>query len=92
LIFQKGNEEEEAKLLPFVNAWIHYASGFFLHAWFESVKDTRLIPGSKHEIEIMLVNYLYEKWLYSLNYELNYRPEWAIVPVRAIKQLMLRPQ
>jgi maltose alpha-D-glucosyltransferase/alpha-amylase len=87
LILNKDNTEDEQKLLPFVNAWIHYVSGFFLHSYFEVVKGTSLLPANAAETDLLITYYLYEKWLYSLNYELIYRPEWAIVPVRAITGL-----
>jgi maltose alpha-D-glucosyltransferase/alpha-amylase len=87
LIINKDNTEDEQKLLPFVNAWIHYVSGFFMHSYFEVVKGTSLLPANDSETDLLITYYLYEKWLYSLNYELIYRPEWAIVPVRAIAGL-----
>jgi maltose alpha-D-glucosyltransferase / alpha-amylase len=87
LILNKDNMEDEQKLLPFVNAWIHYVSGFFLHSYFGVVKGTSLLPVNAAETDLLITYYLYEKWLYSLNYELTYRPEWAIVPVRAITEL-----
>jgi maltose alpha-D-glucosyltransferase/alpha-amylase len=59
-----------------------------MHAYLAEMKGTALIPHEPAEIRIMLENYTFEKLLYSLNYELNYRPEWSIVPIRAISMMM----
>jgi maltose alpha-D-glucosyltransferase/alpha-amylase len=82
--------EEESKMMPFVNAWIHYVCGFFMDAYLKKVRDTGIIPANRDELRIMLENYLLEKGIYSLNYELNNRPEWVIVPLRSLLSFLAR--
>jgi maltose alpha-D-glucosyltransferase/alpha-amylase len=88
LIINKVNEEDEKRLLPFVNAWIHYVSGFFMHSYLAHAQGHRFIPNDPADAHVLLENYLFEKWLQSLNYELQHRPDWAIVPLRALGQLV----
>lgn len=89
LIVNKGlDPEEEKRLLPFINAWVHYTRGFFMDAYLKSVQNTILIPKNKDDFKTMLENYILEKAIYSLNYELMKRPEWVVVPIRTIQSLI----
>jgi maltose alpha-D-glucosyltransferase/alpha-amylase len=89
LLLKHGSSQEELqKLEPFALMWIHYVSGFFMKSYLDTVQGSGFIPSKKDDLKIMLDTYLLEKAVYSLNYELRKRPQWAIVPVRIIKQLI----
>lgn len=93
LIISRPHEpEEQEKLLPFAHAWIHYVSGFFMDAYLKAVSGTQIIPKNREDVRTMLDNYIFEKFIFSLNYELNYRPEWVSVPVSAIGTLLKEEQ
>ena len=81
-------EEDFGKLMPFVEQWYHYMSGFFMNAYLEAVEGTNLIPQHKADLETLMTTFLLEKAIYELNYELNNRPDWVIIPLRGIKALM----
>ncbi|KAA8485284.1 maltose alpha-D-glucosyltransferase/alpha-amylase [Arcticibacter tournemirensis] len=80
--------EDIAKLLPFVEQWYHYMSGFFMHAYLDEVRGSHFIPEDKDDLEILLQTFLLQKAIYELNYELNNRPNWVIVPLRGIKAIL----
>jgi len=88
--------EDTPILQPWVNLWYNYVSGIFLRSYIESVSGFPFIPGDKGDLEVMLKVYLLEKAVYELGYELNSRPEWVIIPLRGIRDLMedngLHPQ
>lgn len=92
LLFKHGStekEEEEIQMLePFAALWIHYVSTLFMRSYLDTVKDSAFLPKDKDDLKIMLDTYLLEKAIYSLNYELKKRPQWAIVPIRIIKGLV----
>jgi maltose alpha-D-glucosyltransferase/alpha-amylase len=90
IVNKTESAEEENKMMPFVNAWIHYVSGFFMDAYLKTVRNTGIVPANRDELRIMLENYLLEKGIYSLNYELNNRPEWVIVPLRSLLSFLER--
>ncbi|HZG01886.1 MAG TPA: hypothetical protein VEY71_12850, partial [Chitinophagales bacterium] len=46
------------------------------------------IPTNKEDLDVMLQTYLLEKAIYELNYELNNRPDWVLIPIRGIKAIM----
>jgi maltose alpha-D-glucosyltransferase / alpha-amylase len=81
-------QEDVHKLMPFAEQWYHYMSGFFLDAYLKRAKGTRFIPGVKEDLEILMTTFLLEKSVYELNYELNNRPDWLLIPLRGIKSIM----
>jgi maltose alpha-D-glucosyltransferase/alpha-amylase len=85
-------EEDIDKLLPFVELWNHYMSGYFMRAYMSTIKDAALIPQQREDVEILLQTYMLQKAIYELNYELNNRPDWVIVPLRGIKSIMNKGQ
>ena len=76
------------KLIPFIEQWYHYMSGFFMQSYLETVQGSTFIPDNKEDLSILLRTYLLEKAIYELNYELNNRPDWVIIPIRGIKKIM----
>ena len=81
-------KEDFGKLLPFVESWYHYMSGFFMKAYLDTVKGSAFIPDNKEDLETLMTTFLLEKAIYELNYELNNRPGWVLIPLRGIKALM----
>ena len=81
-------KEDVSTLLPFAELWAHYMSGIFIKAYFEKVEGTSLLPHDKADLEVVLHTFLLEKSLVHFNAELNYRPEWSIVPLRIIKSIL----
>lgn len=81
-------KEDISKLLPFVEQWYHYMSGFFMHSYLEKVKGSHFIPDNEEDLSILLQTFLLQKAIYELNYELNNRPGWVIVPLRGIRSIL----
>jgi maltose alpha-D-glucosyltransferase/alpha-amylase len=63
-------------------------SGFFVKAYLDTVKGSSFIPKNKEDMDILMNTFLLEKAIYELNYELNNRPDWVIIPLRGIKAIM----
>lgn len=83
-------KEDYGKLTPFVEQWYHYISNFFVKAYLDTVKGTTFIPREREEFRILLKSFLLEKAIYELNYDLNNRREWVIVPLAGIRFTMLQ--
>lgn len=81
-------QEDIGKLLPFVEQWYHYTSGFFMHAYLEKTRGADFIPNNKEDLGILLQTFLLQKAIYELNYELNNRPTWVTVPMQGIKSIL----
>ncbi|MCY7420406.1 MAG: maltose alpha-D-glucosyltransferase [Chitinophagaceae bacterium] len=88
ILDKKLRPEDIIKHEPYADLWIHQVSGYFLHAYLQTVKDASFIPPDKKDFEVLLQTFLLEKAVYSLYYELNHRPEYVIVPLRLIRTLI----
>ena len=82
--------EDIEQLLPHIEQWYHYMSGFFMKAYLETVEGSSFVPKQSEDLEIMLQTFLMQKAVYELNYELNNRPDWVIVPLRGIKSIVMK--
>lgn len=80
--------EDYAKLMPLMEEWYYFVSDIFLQTYIEGVKDTAFIPKTRGELDILMTTFLLEKAIYELNYELNNRPDWVIIPLNGIKAIM----
>lgn len=82
------SKEDVNTLTPWAEQWYHYMSGFYVKAYLETVKGRGFIPDDKDDLAVLLETYLLEKAIYELNYELNNRPDWVMIPLRGIKAIM----
>ncbi|CAG5068623.1 Glucosamine kinase [Dyadobacter sp. CECT 9623] len=80
--------EDIAKLLPYVEQWYHYMSGIFMKAYLETVKENPIVPQKKEDLDVLMQTFLLQKAIYELNYEVNNRPSWVMVPLRGIKSII----
>jgi maltose alpha-D-glucosyltransferase / alpha-amylase len=80
--------EDYPKLIPFVDQWYHYMSGFFMSAYLDTVQGKPFVPKEKRDLEVLMTTFLLEKAIYELNYELNNRLDWVTIPLRGIKELV----
>ena len=84
----KIGRADSAKLISYAEQWYHYMSGFFMKAYLETVKGSMLIPKNSEDLKVLLDTFLLEKAVYELDYELNNRPDWVLIPIRGIKAIM----
>ena len=63
-----------------------------MQGYLETVKDNLIIPQQKEDLETLIQTFLLQKAVYELNYELNNRPGWVMVPLRGIKSIMSSPE
>ncbi|HJW17731.1 MAG TPA: hypothetical protein VJ499_11450, partial [Flavisolibacter sp.] len=82
------DKEEINALLPYATLWSHYMSGFFLKAYLEKSNGFSFIPENKSELEILIRSYLLEGAINDLNFEVNHRPEYVLIPLRIIDAIV----
>jgi maltose alpha-D-glucosyltransferase/alpha-amylase len=71
-------------LQHWIEPWYHYVSTLFVQSYLHESQNSPFIPRSTEQIEILLQSFLIEKVVYELTYELNNRPEWAIIPIKGL--------
>jgi maltose alpha-D-glucosyltransferase/alpha-amylase len=80
--------EDIPVLEPWTDLWYRCVSGIFLKGYLDTTRKAVFIPGEKGEMEILLRVFLLEKAVYELGYELNNRPEWVMIPLKGIGDLV----
>ena len=85
-------KEDYRQLIPYVEQWYHYISGFFVKAYLDTVQGSAFIPKQKEDMDILMNTFLLEKAIYELNYELNNRPDWVIIPLRGIQAIVSKEE
>lgn len=81
-------KEDYPKLIPIMEAWYQHVSHVFLEAYKEHVRGTNFIPENDEDFDILMNTFLLDKAIYELNYELNNRPDWVLIPLTGIKAIM----
>ncbi len=83
-------QKKEGNLEQWAESWYYNISRLFLQGYFEKVGDSNFIPEDHEDFKILMETFLLEKAVYELNYELNNRPDWVLIPLRGIKTIIRR--
>ena len=78
------NQERLSQLEPWAVFWHRWVSGAFLRAYCDAASRGDFLPKSKTEFRQLLTAHLLEKAIHEVAYELDHRPSWARIPLRAI--------
>ncbi|HUR34715.1 MAG TPA: maltose alpha-D-glucosyltransferase [Vicinamibacterales bacterium] len=76
------------KLAPWADSWRHWVSRAFLAAYRQAMEGSDLLP-SRAEFDVLLRALVIDTALEELARELRDRPEWALIPLRALGTLAL---
>lgn len=90
LYYERKNEQisDWNSLQNWLEIWFYYISGRFLQAYLSTVKDSTLLPEDVADFNLLLNAFQIEKSLYELSYELNNRPDWLLIPIKGILQIV----
>ena len=80
--------EDATRLEPWAKAWTRWTSAAFLGGYLERAQGTRIVPRTDADLGLLLEFFLLEKCVYEIGYEINNRPEWAEIPLRALLELI----
>lgn len=81
-------EEDLSVLEPWARYWNDWVSAAFLGAYLSAASRGSFLPRTREELSALLDTYLMEKAIYELEYELNNRPDWVMLPLRGLLQLL----
>jgi maltose alpha-D-glucosyltransferase/alpha-amylase len=89
-IFSPDNNISLSQKDQFLAGDRYYAAivGLFLSKYIDTAFEEGLDIGYKHEIDFLLRYHLLEKAIYEMGYELNSRPDWVIIPLRGVLDLI----
>ncbi len=83
-------QKKEGDLNTWAESWYYLVTRMFLQGYYEHVRENNFIPDDPRDIEVLMETFLLEKAIYEMNYELNNRPDWVLIPLRGIKSIVKR--
>ncbi|WOD44985.1 trehalose synthase [Hwangdonia lutea] len=90
-IFNNGKTHYKANqeaLFKASEVLYRYITGLFLGTYVTETQNANLNLGYNQERIFILKYCLLEKAVYELGYELNSRPEWAVIPLKGISNII----
>lgn len=88
-IFQRMEAPGEVDRLTEIGGrYYRLLVGLSLHYYMQTAMDGGLNIGYAKEIDFLLRYHLFEKAIYELGYELHARPDWVVIPLKGIMQII----
>jgi len=81
-------QRKEGNLEEWAETWHYYISRLYIKGYFDKAGNKDYIPKDQDDFKILMHTFLLEKALHELNYEIENRPEWIIIPLRGIKSVL----
>ncbi len=83
-----GQAKDRPRLVAWARFWRQWVSSAFLRAYLGAMSGSDLIPVGEADLSRTLRFWLMEKALYEVRYELDYRPDWLVIPVLGALELL----
>jgi maltose alpha-D-glucosyltransferase / alpha-amylase len=76
------------------SSWSAWLGREYVREYLARLREIRpdLVPRDPQDVSLLLRIWLLEKALYEITYELNSRPSWVDIPLRAAGQILDRPE
>ncbi len=75
---------------PWAKIWAHYISGQFLTAYVTASQGAPFLPDNKEDFQLLVDVFVLDRAVSEINNELTYRPQMAVVPIQALRDLIER--
>ena len=82
------NPGSETLVEGWAAVWETWISAVFLQAYVSASCGSRIVPRSTDDVARLVGLFIVDKAFYELRYELNNRPDWVHVPLRAVAHLL----
>ncbi len=84
----KNDQFAGASKVELAEKWYNAIASVYLHQYFEALDIDRFQLSNTDEASFLLQLHLLEKAVYELGYELNGRPDWVVIPLQGIHQIL----
>jgi maltose alpha-D-glucosyltransferase/alpha-amylase len=85
---QNYRKEDIPYLEKWARQWFIYVRQWFLTAYLDKAEGQSFVPTTQASLDLLLRNYILEKAIYEVGYEMNARPEWLRIPIRGVLDAM----
>lgn len=83
-----AHPDDAALLESWLAAWYVYVSGSYLKAYLHTMKNSRIIPSDRQELETMLRCFLIQRVVHEMGHELINHPDLADLHLRGLEMLL----
>ncbi|MDQ6765915.1 MAG: putative maltokinase, partial [Verrucomicrobiota bacterium] len=91
-LWQPAMRGEDVPFLErWADTWYRQMSSVFLQSYLTAAAGALFVPKDGEDLQVLLEAYLLDKAVYEIGYELNNRPDWVVIPIRGIKDILQRP-
>jgi maltose alpha-D-glucosyltransferase/alpha-amylase len=73
---------------PWARLWQIWVSWAFLKGYLKAGDGANFVPHDRDELRVLLDAFVLDKAIYELGYELNNRPDWVMIPLLGIGQVI----
>jgi maltose alpha-D-glucosyltransferase/alpha-amylase len=73
---------------PWARLWQVWTSWAYLKEYLKTAGEADFVPRDREELRILLDAFLLDKAIYELSYELNNRPDWLMIPLQGVNQVI----
>jgi trehalose synthase-fused probable maltokinase len=89
-LFARARETDRDPMAdrPWAAVWERAVAGVFMQRYIDATQDASFLPRDPHARAALLRVLMLDKALYELEYELNNRPDWILVPVEGLLDLL----
>ena len=84
----KSIKQNDPHAEQLAETWFQLVASVYLKSYFTHIDAIKLGFNAATEVEALLCLHLLEKAVYEFGYELNGRPDWAIIPLKGIQQIL----
>ncbi len=86
--FEELKHEQIKTFKKTLDLWYKSCTAVFLSNYINTVKGSGIVPTDRDALSILLEAFLLEKAIYELGYEMNSRPDWALIPIQGIRDIL----
>ena len=81
-------QRKEGNLEEWAETWHYYISRLYIKGYLDKAGSKDYVPKNKEDFKILMHTFLLEKALTELNFEIENRREWILIPLRGIKAIL----
>jgi maltose alpha-D-glucosyltransferase/alpha-amylase len=80
--------EDQDRLKPWALKWLELVTAAFLAGYRSAAAGASFLPPTDEEFTALLKIFLFDKAVYEIGYELNYRPDFLQIPLSAVNRMV----